>query len=186
MGFQKNEIEIKFKILNSSQLDKIKEVLDSICDKKLDRVFEKTIRFDTKDMFLEKHNKFIRVRSGYKNSITFKKKIVTSYFKEREETEFEIEDIEKMTKILNELGFDNNLIMEKYRQKWIVGDLEIVIDELPFGIFIEIEGEKEDITKMIEKLDLKSSESSNLTYWDIWDKLRSKDSRLSKSIIFDN
>ena len=43
------------------------------------------------------------------------------------------------------------MVYEKRRTTWEIGDSEIVIDELPFGLFMEIEGSEKEIAR-IEKL----------------------------------
>ena len=51
-----------------------------------------------------------------------------------------------MTAILDALGFTRLLVYEKRRHTWPLGPTEVVIDELPFGLFMEIEGEEDEIT----------------------------------------
>ena len=43
------------------------------------------------------------------------------------------------------------MVYEKYRKSWRLGDVEVVLDELPFGLYMEIEGSIEDIIEA-EKL----------------------------------
>ncbi len=43
--------------------------------------------------------------------------------------------------------------MEKYREKWEINGAEVVIDKLPMGNYIEIEGEEEkEIDRLIKVL----------------------------------
>lgn len=165
------EIEIKFKIANP---DSIRKKLKKAGAKFFGETFEKTIRFDTKNKQLEKHGKFLRVRSGFKNTITFKRKLskTDKKFKEREEIEFEISDPKGMEIILEKMGFSKKLIMEKYREKWQWGSAEVVIDKLPFGNFIEVEGSKKEIQKTIKALNLRFIDSLTATYWDLWEDYR--------------
>lgn len=75
-----------------------------------------------------------------------------------------------MEEILVSLGFTKKLIMEKYREKWQLPKVEVVIDELPFGNFMEIEASEEDITKTANKLGLKISDGLTQSYWELWQK----------------
>ena len=128
----------------------------------------------------------MRVKTGFKNIITFKKKIKKSdkRFREREEIEFEISDPKEMEVILENLGFRKKLIMEKYREKWQRGSVEIVIDKLPFGYFIEIEGDKKEILKTIKNLELNFQDKITDTYWDLWEDYRKKHRAKDENIIF--
>jgi len=178
------EIEIKFKI---DKPDLIREKLKEARAKFIGKAFERTIKFDTKNDDLEKQEKFLRVRTGFENVITFKKKInkVDKNFKEREEIEVEISDPEKMKKILENLGFTKKWVMEKYREKWILGDAEIVIDRLPkMGNFIEIEGSKKAIQKTAKILGLDLKNGITATYWGLWEDYCQKRGIKEENIIF--
>jgi len=177
------EIELKFKIDESNL---IRKKLKEERAKFIGKAFERTIKFDTENKDLEKKEKFLRVRTGFKNVITFKRKIKSEdkKFKEREEIELEISDLEKMKKILENLGFTKKLIMEKYREKWQWGSAEVVIDRLPFGNFIEIEGSKKSIQKAAKILGLDLKEGITATYWGLWEDFRKRKGLKEENIIF--
>jgi predicted adenylyl cyclase CyaB len=164
----KKEIEIKFKIKKPNL---IRKGLHDFKAKFVGRAFERTIRFDTENENLKKQGKFLRIRTGFKNVLTFKKKINNSVkdFREREEIEIEISNPTEMEKILENLGFTKKWIMEKYREKWILGNVEVVIDKLPkMGYFVEIEGSKRAIQKTAKILGLNLKNRITATYWDLW------------------
>jgi adenylate cyclase class 2 len=175
------EIEIKFEIKNPNL---IRKSLKNLKAKFLGKVFERTIRFDTPNNSLEKNGKFLRLRTGFKNVITFKRKIKSKNFKEREEIELEISDPEKMEIILKNLGFTKVRIMEKYREKWKLKDTEIVIDRLPMGNFIEIEGRKKSIKKVVNLLGLDFKNRLVCTYWDLWKDFTKKKGIKNENIVF--
>jgi predicted adenylyl cyclase CyaB len=179
------EIEIKFKIKN---LNLIKRKLKDKKAKFIGKTLERTIKFDTENKDLEKKGKFLRVRTGFKNVITFKRKIKRkdTKFKEREEIELEISEPEKMKVILENLGFTKKWMMEKYREKWILGDAEIVIDKLPeMGNFLEIEGNKKSIQKTAKLLGLRLADGITATYWGLWeDYCQRKGIEKEENIIF--
>ena len=179
----KKEIEIKFKIKNA---DVIRKKLKKLGARFLGKTFEKTIKFETKNNDLKKQGKFLRLRTGFKNEITFKRMInkIDKKFKEREEIEVGISDPEKMKKILENLGFTKKWIMEKYREKWQWGSAEIVIDKLPLGNFIEIEGNKKVIEKTAKVLGLNLKEGITATYWELWENYRKKKGIKDENIIF--
>jgi predicted adenylyl cyclase CyaB len=179
------EIEIKFKI-NKTAL--IRKKLLNLKAKFIGKAFERTIRFDTPNDVLFKNGKFLRLRTGFKNVITLKIKIKSKdkKFREREEIELEISDPEKMKIILENLGFINKWIMEKYREKWILRDAEVVIDKLPeMGNFIEIEGNKKSIQKTVNLLGLRLADGITATYWGLWeDYCQRKGIKKEENIVF--
>jgi adenylate cyclase class 2 len=87
-----------------------------------------------------------------------------SSIKQRREEETVVADPEAMEAILVALGFTPALVYEKRRQTWRLGKAEIVIDVLPFGLFMEIEGRVTDIRTAERKLGLKGLKAENATY----------------------
>ena len=73
-------------------------------------------------------------------------------------------DPDAMELILDALGFRAGLIYEKRRETWTLGKTEIVIDELPFGLFMEIEGAEQDIRNIESKLAIKRLRTEPDTY----------------------
>ena len=69
-----------------------------------------------------------------------------------------------MDAILESLGFNPTLIYEKRRERWQLGETEIVLDELPFGLFMEIEGEEDSINDIENKLAIKRLKAEVETY----------------------
>src|SRR5262249_21336064 len=74
-----------------------------------------------------------------------------SAIKYQEENEVVVADADAMDAVLTALSFSPGLVYEKRRTRWQVGNAKVVIDELPFGLFMEIEGPVKEI-KREEKL----------------------------------
>jgi adenylate cyclase, class 2 len=178
------EKEVKFKIKNSDEIKKKLEKLKAKCE---GSSFQRTIRFENNGK-LKEQGLFLRVRSGFKNTITLKSKIkgASEHIYQREEIELEISDIEKMREIIKRIGFNDEMIMEKYRTKYKINDCEVVIDKLPFGDYIEIEGEEEKIFDLINTLKLDKNKLINKTYWDLFEdyKINNNMQHLGQNIIF--
>ena len=84
--------------------------------------------------------------------LTFKKRRPsTSAIKYQDEHEAVVANADAVAAILRELNFRPGLIYEKRRTRWQVGKAKVVIDELPFGLFMEIEASVKEI-KRVEKL----------------------------------
>jgi len=176
------EQEIKVEVENSQQF------LSLLIEKKAKKKgegFQRTIRMDTPDHCLEKQGTFLRVRTGNKNIVTLKKKIKTDgdVF-ERRELETEVKDPELLADIFTNLGFTKRFIMEKYRIDYEYKNTKISLDELPFGVFVEIEGEPADIKNVGNELNLDLSNKIVVTYWDLFEKYKKKTNLKGENIVF--
>jgi adenylate cyclase, class 2 len=97
--------------------------------------------------------------------LTFKQRLPgDSPIKHQLENECEIGDADKMDAILRALGFQPGLVYEKRRTRWQVGDAKVVIDELPFGLFMEIEADENEINRVEELLQVKDLPAVAETY----------------------
>jgi adenylate cyclase class 2 len=77
-----------------------------------------------------------------------------------------------METILGKLGYFPHMVYEKYRTTYEFEDAEIVLDELPYGNFIEIEGEREVIEKIIVRLQLGDAPRMSGSYVTLFDIVR--------------
>ena len=85
-------------------------------------------------------------------TLTYKEKVTTeSDFKHQIEFETLVSDVDATESIIEKLGYKLSVIYEKHRKAWHFGNVEVVLDELPFGYFMEIEGSMKDILA-VEKL----------------------------------
>jgi adenylate cyclase class 2 len=84
--------------------------------------------------------------------------------KRQREEETEVSDADALDAILGTLGYAPVLVYEKRRETWHLDDVEVVIDELPFGWFAEIEGDAEAILLAETKLDLAGAQAEHATY----------------------
>ncbi|HEV7700578.1 MAG TPA: class IV adenylate cyclase [Pyrinomonadaceae bacterium] len=84
--------------------------------------------------------------------LTYKEKLGNEKdFKQQIEFETEVSDVDAMESIIGKLGYKLSVVYEKHRKSWHLGNVEVVLDELPFGYYMEIEGEIKDILK-VEKM----------------------------------
>jgi len=84
--------------------------------------------------------------------LTFKRRLPSkSAIKHQEEHEVQGENADALDSILKALDFRPAVIYEKRRTRWDVGKAAVVIDELPFGLFMEIEAPVREI-KRVERL----------------------------------
>lgn len=84
--------------------------------------------------------------------LTFKQRFPSgSPIKHQQEDETEVANPDATHAIITALGYRPGLVYEKRRVRWNVGKAQIVIDELPFGLFMEIEASEKRIAR-VEKI----------------------------------
>jgi adenylate cyclase class 2 len=119
------------------------------------RVYERNVRYDDAHETLESTGSVLRLRQDTRARLTYKGKgSVENGILSRSEFEVEVSDFDTMDTILNKLGYHAAMIYEKYRTTYELDGAEIVLDEMPYGNFVEIEGEHATIERLIEQLEL--------------------------------
>ena len=156
---KKNDIQIKFKIVDVDafleKLRKNKYIL-------IGGTFEKTTRYDFEDERLARQGIFIRTKNGFDDTITIKEKTPNKTQKK----------------------YFESYIMEKYRIIWKKGEVELHLDELPFGIYCEVCSSEKEIDKIVNRLGVDTI--YNCTYWEIYNQIKDdkKDIKFEKDHIF--
>ena len=121
------------------------------------RVFERNVAFDTADSRLYQELKLLRLRQDTAVTLTYKGTplhLPHSEAKVREELEVKVSDFDTLAEIFARLGFAPVQVYEKYRETFTWQDVEIVLDELPYGNFIELEGDEGGIKTAVSHLNL--------------------------------
>jgi adenylate cyclase class 2 len=104
-------------------------------------------------------------RTGERAILTYKRRFPSaSAIKHHREDETEVKDADALARILDALGYRPVLVYEKRRATWHVADAEVVMDELPFGMFLEIEGDEQSIIEVEQLLGLADVEAEMATY----------------------
>lgn len=157
------EIEKKYR-LSKRQREDVLRRLPEIGARRKGEEFEVNTLYAGES--LELINSVLRLRRiGKRGILTFKQRFPSkSEIKHQREEETRVEDPDAMEAILEALGFEPALVYEKRRETWIRGKTEIVIDELPFGLFMEIEGSEQDIRDIEKKLAIKRLRTELATY----------------------
>ena len=133
------EIEKKYR-LTQEQYDDVLESLEELGAEYLGEDFEENILFGNE--YLKQKQALLRLRRiGERTILTYKAATDENLsVKKRIEHETEVADFEAIEKIIEGLGFGNGMVYEKRRKSFRFKRAEIVLDELPFGLFMEIEG----------------------------------------------
>jgi adenylate cyclase class 2 len=103
------------------------------------RQLERTWRFDRPDGSLQTAGQVLRLRQDATARLAFKGP--PDRQGARREVEFTIEDAQAAQAFLEDLGFECVLLYEKYREVLRFREACLMLDELPFGKFVEVEAE---------------------------------------------
>ena len=132
------EREIKLYLQNLSVLDDRLKICGADLVRK--RLMERNLRLDTVDRSLENSGRLLRIRQDDRVRITYKADTqVEDGVITRTELEFIADDFAIVKKLFESLGYQVVVVYEKYRREYRLGDVKVMLDELPFGDFLEIE-----------------------------------------------
>jgi adenylate cyclase, class 2 len=152
------------------------------------RVYEYNVRYENEDKTLASRNVVLRLRQDTRARLTYKEpppQRGDDDIPDRFEAEVEVSDFDAMETILNKLGFTTSMVYEKYRTTYKMDDVEIVLDELPYGHFVEIEGEADDIRKAVEQLELKDAPRLRANYISLFENVRQNLKLDSRDLTFE-
>jgi len=134
------ETEVKFYVRDLKGIKTHLEKLDAHLVQ--ERVLETNVRFDLPGDRLRVEGRVLRLRQDSAVRLTYKGASKNEQgVLSREEIEFVVEDFEKAKQFLEALGYQKLLYYEKYRTTYELNETLIMLDELPYGNFVEIEGE---------------------------------------------
>jgi len=138
------------------------------------RVLEMNTRFDLPDAGLSAQKRVLRLRQDTAARLTYKSGNKNDQgVLSREEIEFVVEDFEKARQFLEALGYQKLLYYEKYRATYELEETHIMLDELPYGNFVEIEGETtQSIQALTRQLNLDPEAAAATSYTGLFERLR--------------
>lgn len=179
------ETEVKFYIYDLKKIEvRLLELQAHLIQA---RVHEINFRFDTAQNELRKNNKVLRLRQDTKARLTFKG---PSQEKEdgvftRNEIEFVVGDFESSKQFLHALGFEPVVFYEKFRTTYEISNTHIMLDELPYGQFVEIEGENiQTLQEIANLLGLNWKEMVKAGYHALFDRVTKKYNLDSSNLSF--
>ncbi len=140
------EIEKKYR-LTKDQFEQVQADLEEFKAEFVGEDFEENNLYGNE--FLKDKGAVIRVRKIDGKTILTYKQFVTNHsgLKQHIENETIVEDADQIDAIIEHLGFERRMVYEKRRKTWEFRNVEVVLDKLPFGLFMEIEGEMMDIAE---------------------------------------
>jgi adenylate cyclase class 2 len=164
------EIEVKFHIRSVRELER--QILSH--DGRLEsvRVLETNLRFDDPQGSLAAAHQVLRLRQDLKATLTFKGPgEMRDGILRRLELETRVDDLDDTRSILEALGYVVVFIYEKYRTVYGLTGTHVMLDELPCGGFVEIEGEHSAIHAVSDLLHLRWASAVEDSYAGIFMRL---------------
>ena len=157
------ETEKKYR-LGPRRLDEVTRKLIELGASYQKEVFE--VNYQHRGGEMDERGATLRLRKiGDFTLLTYKERVKTDNgAKSKIEYETNVSDVEAAEAIIERLGYRLTAVYEKRRKYWRLGDVEVVLDELPFGLFMEIEGTEEAITTAAARLGLKDIEQEPRGY----------------------
>jgi adenylate cyclase, class 2 len=185
------ETEAKFYVLDLERIGSRLHSLEALLIQ--DRVLETNIRFDLPDGRLRSEGRVLRLRQDTEARLTYKSGSTNEQgVLSRREIEFVVEDFERAGQFLEALGYQKLFYYEKYRTTYALQTSEVLktsevsthvmLDELPYGNFVEIEGENiESIQATADKLNLKWDTAIPTSYHMLFERLCAKHPELDRT-----
>lgn len=162
------ETELKVRDVD---LDAVRRSLHQAGGERQGRVFEANEVFDDAAGTLRAGGILLRLRreSGVAGGLlTLKLPIAgkggPAGLKVREERETRVQDPDVLAAVLEGLGYRVLLRYEKVRETWLLAGCHVCLDHLPFGDFVELEGDPDAIAAALDRLGLAGLPASDRNY----------------------
>jgi adenylate cyclase class 2 len=168
---QNLEIEVKFYL---TDIEGMRNKILKLGAKSKGRLFETNIRYEDKNNSLIKKKSLLRLRQDEKTTFTLKSSppVKSKDYKIVNELEVEVSDFATMDQILKTLGFHPEQKYEKWRETFILDQTLFCLDNMPYGDFLEIEGQEKDIRYYASKFGLNWQKRIIFNYLAIFEIMR--------------
>ena len=168
------EREVKFYLQDMREMQK--RLLAAGAEIERPRVFERNLRYDTPLGDLTAQHRVLRLRQDSRARLTYKgPSDLNESVSVRQELEVEVGDFDETHAILTALGYVISVMYEKYRTTYRLQQVEVVLDEMPFGSFMEIEGPDTDSIRLAaDALGLDWEARCNANYMALFERLRAR------------
>lgn len=180
------EIEVKFHLADIAAM---RSNIRTLNPESRGRVFERNLIFDDARSSLRRSRRLLRLRRDRENRITFKMpsdRSPSTEFKVRRELEIGVDDFDAARRIIHALGYRREIVYEKWRETFLLEGVHLCLDTLPFGDFLEIEGEANAIRVCAQRLGLRWEKRILKNYHALFDLVRRRQNLDFSNITFDN
>lgn len=172
MSKNNQEIEAKYTVRSLEPLQARLLELGAVCS--VPRQMEYNLRYDTPDRHLSETGQVLRLRRYDDIRITYKGPGKRSQgVLERTEIETTLGDFDSARLIIESLGYAPIFLYEKYRAIWQLEDSQIMLDEMPFGKFVEIEAaDAAQVRQLAAQLGLNPHASIPASYQGLFERVK--------------
>jgi adenylate cyclase class 2 len=191
MAEENNETEVKLYVRDINAVKERLQILGAQLIRP--RTLEINLRFDTPDRNLIREGRVLRLRQDDAIRLTYKDgSQVKDGALSRREIEFSVSNFDSAQQFIEALGYEIIFVYEKYRTTYfmpgtaydVAGDLgrretHIMIDELPYGNFVEIEGKFEELKPLAQNLRLNWDAAIPASYHSLFERVS-----ISKNLTF--
>ena len=196
------ETEAKFYVLNLAEIKKHLQDLGAGLIQS--RVLETNLRFDLPDGSLRSEGRVLRLRRDTEARFTYKGPSTNEQgILSRTEIEFTVGDFEKAKEFMEALGYQKLLYYDKYRTTYSLDSTSllvnfrqppiglqsclIMLDELPYGNFVEIEGESSEMIRATaDQLNLNWDTAIGTSYTALFERARKTLRFVFRDLSFEN
>lgn len=193
-GSAEQELEAKFYISNLTGLEERLQAIGAVLAEP--RVHEVNLRFDTREGALTARREVLRLRHPAPGRAPGTHHAILTYkgaaqpgqaVSLRQEVEVVVNDLTSCRRILECLGYQVSVLYEKWRTTYRWQNVLIMLDEMPYGTFAEIEGDGvADILVTAMKLNLKWEARSTESYTGLFRLLKDKFNLSMRDLSFEN
>ena len=168
---QNLEIEVKFYL---TDIEGMRNKILKLGAKSKGRLFETNILYEDKNNSLIKKKSLLRLRQDEKTTLTLKSRppVKSKDYKIVNELEVEVSDFATMGQILQMLGFHPEQKYEKWRETIVSDQTVFCLDRMPYGDFLEIEGQEKDIRYYASRFGLNWQKRIIVNYLTIFEIMR--------------
>lgn len=150
------ESELKFRVTGPQDHLKLRAMLRKRGAKLVGRYKEENYRFNGPGKSTRNTTLRLRVLNGGPRGVLTAKGPATfsGGVKSREETEVEVADAHSTLDLLQQLGFRVGWSYPKQRTMWRLDEVDVTLDVLEYGWFVELEGPESALPDMARSLGL--------------------------------
>ena len=186
MAAYEQELEVKFYVKNLLPFEqKLKQLNATLIQP---RTHEINLRFDTPDQSLSRSYQVLRLRQDQEARLTYKGPgEILEGVRIRREIEFSVSDFKSAQSFLEALGYQVIFMYEKYRSVYDFNDMLVMLDEMPVGYFLELEGSNSEmILSTSQILGLRWETRILDSYTVLFDRVRQSCGLNIRDLSFDN
>lgn len=165
------EIEVKFFVKDP---ETTRSRIRALGGEAAEPVFESNIRYEDPERSFLRRGQLLRLRKDDGVTLTFKSNAPESdrQFKVRRELEVKVDDFGRTDEIIRAIGFHREQVYEKYRETYRLDGAVLCLDRMPFGTFLEIEGDRSAIRRLADALKMDWNRRILVSYLAIFALLR--------------